>query len=45
MGYIVLGAAIGAIAGYLIPPGIFFWLILGAAGGYVVRPYIDRHRC
>ncbi|WP_175490537.1 hypothetical protein [Pelosinus propionicus] len=44
MGYILFGATIGAAIGYLIPPGSFFWFILGAASGYIARPYIDQRR-
>ncbi len=44
VGYMLLGATIGAAIGYLIPPGSFFWFILGAAGGYLARPYLDQRR-
>ena len=41
VGYILLGASIGAVVGYLIPPGSLFWLSMGSVGGYVARQYID----
>ncbi|EGO63630.1 hypothetical protein [Acetonema longum] len=37
--YILGGAILGAIIGYVITPGHFFWFVLGAACGYLVRKY------
>jgi len=44
LGYILLGASIGAVVGYLIPPGSLFWFAMGAAGGYITSRYIDYRR-
>jgi len=44
LGYILLGASIGAIVGYLIPPGSFFWFTMGAIAAYGASRYIDRRR-
>jgi len=44
LGYILLGALIGAVVGCLIPPGSLFWFAMGAVGGYGVGRYIDYHR-
>ncbi|MBP2625553.1 MAG: hypothetical protein H6Q68_264 [Firmicutes bacterium] len=43
-GYILLGASIGAVVGYLIPPGSLFWFVMGAASGYGTSRYIDHRR-
>lgn len=43
-GYMLLGASIGAIVGYLIPPGSFFWFSMGAIAAYGASQYIDRRR-
>jgi len=44
LGYIMLGASIGAVVGHLIPPGSFFWFAIGAVGGYGASRYIERRR-
>ncbi|HEY3425356.1 MAG TPA: hypothetical protein VGL27_11210 [Negativicutes bacterium] len=41
LGYVLGGAAIGAIVGYLIPPGYFFWFVIGSLTGYVAQRYIN----
>lgn len=42
--YILGGALIGAFVGYLIPPGYFFWFMMGAISGCLVQKYLSR-RC
>ncbi len=38
--HILIGALIGVIVGHLIPPGHFFWFIVGGLGGYIGQCYI-----
>jgi len=40
--YILLGAAIGAIVGNLIPPGGLFWFVVGGVSGYFINHYSSR---
>ncbi|WP_279386965.1 hypothetical protein [Lucifera butyrica] len=40
--YILLGALAGAFIGHLIPPGYFFWFIMGAASGFLAQKYCNR---
>lgn len=40
--YIIIGAVIGAFAGRLIPPGYFFWFVIGGIIGYAVKYYMQR---
>lgn len=40
--YVLIGALIGVIAGHIIPPGHFFWFIIGGIGGYIGQYYISR---
>ncbi|GMA99189.1 hypothetical protein [Pelosinus sp. IPA-1] len=42
--YMLFGAAIGAFIGYLIPPGSFFWFILGVTGGYITCQCVEQRR-
>ena len=44
LGYILLGASIGVVVGYIIPPGCLFWFVMGAIGGYGVSRFIDHRR-
>lgn len=44
LGYLLIGASIGAVVGYLIPPGSLFWFTMGAAVAYVAHHYIDHRR-
>ncbi|CQR74061.1 hypothetical protein SOV_21790 [Sporomusa ovata DSM 2662] len=37
--YILTGALIGAVIGHLIPPGYFFWFVVGSVGGYAAQRY------
>jgi len=37
--YILSGALIGAVIGHLIPPGYFFWFVVGSVGGYLAQRY------
>jgi hypothetical protein len=37
--YILTGALIGSIVGHLIPPGYFFWFLVGSVGGYLIQRY------
>jgi len=45
LGYVVLGASIGAVVGYIIPPGCLFWFAMGALGGFGAGRYMNQHRC
>jgi len=40
--YILLGAFIGAVIGYLIPPGSLFWFTIGGISGYITRQYMKH---
>ncbi|MDU2066574.1 MAG: hypothetical protein E6713_17285 [Sporomusaceae bacterium] len=40
--HILFGAAIGMLIGHLIPPGYFFWFLVGAAAGFFVQRYWRR---
>ena len=40
--YILVGAAIGAFVGHLIPPGGFFWFVVGSVSGYFAQRYLGR---
>jgi len=42
VGYILLGAVVGAVIGHLIPPGYFFWFVVGAISGYLAQKYVIR---
>jgi len=44
LGYVLLGASIGAVVGYIIPPGSLFWFAMGAMGGYGASRYMNYHR-
>lgn len=44
LGYVLMGAGIGAVAGYLIPPGVLFWFTMGAVGGYVTCKHINYRK-
>jgi len=44
LGHILLGASIGAVVGYLIPPGSFFWFSMGAVAAYSVSQYINHRK-
>ena len=44
LGYILLGASVGAVIGSLIPPGSLFWFAMGAVGGYGANRYINHRR-
>lgn len=35
----IVGAALGVIIGYYIPPGMIFWGIVGAISGYLMHRY------
>lgn len=37
--YILAGAVIGSVVGYLIPPGYFFWFVVGGISGYFTQRY------
>lgn len=37
--HVLLGAAAGVIIGHLIPPGYFFWFVVGAVGGFLLQKY------
>lgn len=37
--HVLLGAAAGVIIGHIIPPGYFFWFIVGAVGGFLLQKY------
>lgn len=41
--YTLVGAVIGAIIGHIIPPGYFFWFVVGAISGYLTQRYIGRN--
>ena len=40
--HVFVGAVIGALAGYLLPPGGIFWFVVGGICGYFVKQYSDR---
>ena len=40
--YILGGALVGAVIGHLIPPGSFFWFVVGAVSGCVVQQLYSR---
>jgi len=41
--YILAGAVIGLIVGYIIPPGYCFWFVVGSISGYLTQRYFgDR---
>ncbi|QJW44351.1 hypothetical protein HA075_19775 [bacterium BFN5] len=40
--YILIGAVLGVIVGHLIPPGHFFWFVVGGISGYIGQCYISR---
>lgn len=40
--YILMGAVFGGFIGHLIPPGYFFWFIIGSFSGYVAQKYFGR---
>jgi|GEM_PF-1005113 uncharacterized membrane protein YeaQ/YmgE (transglycosylase-associated protein family) len=42
LGYLLIGASIGAVVGYIVPPGSLFWFTMGAVGAYVTHRYIDH---
>lgn len=37
--YILAGALIGSVVGYLLPPGYLFWFVVGSVGGYFLQRY------
>ncbi|WP_170233234.1 hypothetical protein [Sporomusa termitida] len=37
--YILAGAVIGSVVGHLIPPGYFFWFVVGGISGYLAQRY------
>lgn len=43
LGYVLLGAVIGAVIGHLIPPGYFFWFAVGAFSGYLFQRHGNRY--
>lgn len=42
LSYILMGAVIGAFVGHLIPPGGFFWFVVGGLCGYFIKQYSGR---
>lgn len=40
--YILGGAVVGAVVGHLIPPGSFFWFVVGAVSGCLVQQLAGR---
>jgi hypothetical protein len=40
--YVILAEVVGAVVGHLIPPGGFFWFIVGGVGGYIIKHYTNR---
>ncbi|MEG6585638.1 hypothetical protein [Dendrosporobacter sp. 1207_IL3150] len=40
--YILIGAVIGVIVGHLIPPGHFFWFLVGGISGYAGQYFLSR---
>lgn len=40
--YILLGAVIGVFIGHLVPPGYFFWFIVGSICGYLTKHYLNH---
>ncbi|XEQ93081.1 hypothetical protein SCACP_19330 [Sporomusa carbonis] len=38
--YVLAGAVIGSIVGHLIPPGYFFWFMVGSVSGYLTQRYL-----
>lgn len=37
LAYIILGACLGVFIGYIVPPGAFFWFVIGAVSGFFVN--------
>lgn len=42
LAYTLGGAAVGVLVGYLIPPGHFFWFVVGAISGCLFERYVSR---
>lgn len=42
LGYTIIGAIVGAIIGHVIPPGYFFWFVIGSLCGYLTQKYVGR---
>ena len=40
--YVLGGAVVGVMIGYLVPPGTFFWFLVGAASGYSLQRYLAQ---
>lgn len=39
---LAIGAIIGLIVGYFVPPGYALWVVLGVVGGYLVELFMGR---
>lgn len=42
LAYILFGAIIGTFIGHMVPPGYFFWFIIGAVCGYLTKHYLNN---
>lgn len=40
--YVLGGAVVGAMIGYLVPPGTLFWFLVGAVSGFAFQRYLSQ---
>jgi len=40
--YTLIGAIVGVLLGHIIPPGYFFWFVVGAVSGYFLQRYTSH---
>lgn len=42
LAYVLGGAFIGVLIGHIVPPGYFFWFVVGAISGCLTQRYFCR---
>lgn len=42
LAYILGGAILGAVVGHIVPPGYFFWFVVGAISGCLAQRHFGR---